>query len=98
MGALLLVCAAPLGVSLIQLALSRNREFHADRAAAQLTGDPLGLASALQRIEDDRQEVWQRMFWPWGGSGGSACRRCCAPTHRPPTASRVCWGSAQYSS
>ncbi len=84
LGALLLVCAAPLGVSLIQLALSRNREFDADRAAAQLTGDPRGLASALQRIDSDHQEVWQRLFWPLGGQRMPTLLR----TH-PPTADRV---------
>ncbi len=63
MSALLVVAAAPLGVTLIHLALSRNREFDADRTAAALTGDPIGLASALQRIETDQHSLLRRMLW-----------------------------------
>lgn len=61
-GALLLVCAVPLGVSLLQFALSRNREYDADRLAAQLIGDPRGLAEALQRIDSDRHGEMQTFF------------------------------------
>lgn len=46
----LLVCAPAL-LNLLQLSLSKQREFEADRAAAQLTGDPLGLASAISRLD-----------------------------------------------
>jgi len=44
----------PMAITLLQLALSRTREFGADVGAVQLTGDPLGLASALEKIA--RQE------------------------------------------
>lgn len=46
-----LLILAPTLMTLLQLALSRAREIEADRAAALLTGDPLGLASALSRLD-----------------------------------------------
>jgi len=42
---------APAATALLQLALSRTREFHADAEAVALTGDPEGLAAALQKLE-----------------------------------------------
>jgi heat shock protein HtpX len=42
---------APIAASLIQMAVSRSREFEADRGAAELLGSGKSLASALQRIE-----------------------------------------------
>ncbi len=47
----LLLILAPTLMTLLQLALSRSREIDADRAAALLTGDPLGLASAVSRLD-----------------------------------------------
>ncbi len=48
---LLLLAASPQLALLAQLGLSRVREFDADRLAAELTGDPQGLASALAKVE-----------------------------------------------
>lgn len=52
---------APMAAVLLQAALSRQREFAADAEAARLTGDPGGLADALQRIEA-AQRSWLSVF------------------------------------
>jgi heat shock protein HtpX len=48
---LLVMLLAPLAASLIQMAISRAREFEADRGGAEISGDPQALASALQKIQ-----------------------------------------------
>lgn len=48
---LLVMILAPLAASLIQMAISRAREFEADRGGAEISGDPQALASALQKIQ-----------------------------------------------
>jgi heat shock protein HtpX len=59
---LLVLAVAPLGVSLLQLALSREREAEADLEAAELTGDPYGLASALIKMRNQEQAILRRWY------------------------------------
>ena len=50
-GALLMIILAPIAALLIQLAISRGREYSADADGARITGKPLALADALERLE-----------------------------------------------
>ncbi|MFQ5784763.1 MAG: zinc metalloprotease HtpX [Alphaproteobacteria bacterium] len=59
-----LLIASPTLSALLQLALSRNREFVADLGAAQLTGDPMGLAGALDKLERYQGRMWEQILMP----------------------------------
>jgi heat shock protein HtpX len=50
LGALLMIFVAPLAALLIQLGLSRQREFAADASGARMVGHPYGLVSALEKL------------------------------------------------
>jgi heat shock protein HtpX len=56
-GALAMVLLAPLAASLIQLSISRQREFSADATGAQICGNPESLASALLRLEESAKAI-----------------------------------------
>ena len=94
---ILVAILAPLAASLIQMAISRAREFEADRGGAQISGDPQALADALGKIEryaegripmgpaEAHPETAQMMILnPLSGGG----LRSLFSTH-PPTAERI---------
>jgi heat shock protein HtpX len=56
-GLLFLIVLAPLSATLIQLAISRTREYAADQGSAQITHNPLALASALQKLEQVGHQI-----------------------------------------
>jgi heat shock protein HtpX len=67
LGGLLAIILAPIAASLIQMAISRSREFIADETGARLTDDPLALANALRKIE-----AWSLGVPIHGGSPATA--------------------------
>ena len=81
---ILLLIFAPTLSSLVQLALSRSREYEADLGAAALTGDAVGLASALTKLEASHHGLLARLFHPVPRIPDPSILR----TH-PPTEERV---------
>lgn len=51
LGMLVMMIVAPMAAALVQMAISRGREYEADREGAEMAGDPQALASALQKID-----------------------------------------------
>ena len=56
-GVLLMAILAPLAAMLVQMAISRSREYEADRVGAEICGRPLWLAGALQRIDGMARQI-----------------------------------------
>jgi heat shock protein HtpX len=79
-----LLVFAPQITTLLQLALSRAREFDADLDAAGLTGDPDGLAAALAKLERYQRSAWEQILMP----GYQLPQPSVLRTH-PPTAERI---------
>ena len=86
LSALLLLYLAPSIGSLLQLGLSRTREYDADLEGAELTGDPRSLASALEKLERYHGSFWEDLMFP------VPSRRIPQPSllrSHPPTEDRV---------
>jgi len=56
-GGLLIMILAPMAAALVQFAISRSREYEADRVGAEISGNPLGLASALEGIHNAAHRI-----------------------------------------
>jgi heat shock protein HtpX len=56
-GLIVMMIVAPMAAMLIQMAVSRSREYGADAGGAQITGDPLALASALKKLHMGAQHI-----------------------------------------
>ncbi len=79
LGGLLLAVTAPVAATLVQLGISRSREYLADETAARLTGDPEALARALERLHQGAEAIPAEpapataslfIVNPFAGSGG----------------------------
>jgi heat shock protein HtpX len=56
-GGILMIILAPIAAALIQMAISRSREYEADATGARISGNPLALASALKKLHAGTQRI-----------------------------------------
>ena len=56
-GGILMIILAPIAAALIQMAISRSREYEADATGARICGNPLALASALKKLQAGTQRI-----------------------------------------
>jgi heat shock protein HtpX len=83
-GLILLLVLAPTIGALLQLALSRTREYDADLGGAMLTGDPMALAGALRKLDRYGRGLWESLLMPSRRNPSPSLLR----TH-PPTEERI---------
>ena len=95
-GVLAMVILAPIAAALLQMALSRSREYQADASGADLVGDGEPLARALEKIEAYAKQVPMNInpaeatrvhHQPARPAARCSSRTCSAPTRRRPTGS-----------
>jgi len=81
---MLFIVFAPTIVMMLQMAISRAREFEADQTGCELTGDPAGLAQALYKLEKYHRYYWRRLLLaPWSRTAPSWLQS------HPPTVQRI---------